>query len=324
LAGFVKKQITEMKPGDKIDSIFSVHYKKSISEYKYGSMFEFRAADRSGQINVKFWGGEDPAEVLKIFETVGRDVIVQVRGTVGEYKGSMELAVNPSEGGMVKALGEGEYDIRELIATIDNIPELMDRLMKAVYSVKDPHYSNLLGKLFEDRKFSDDFSKCPASIMLHSAQIGGLVYHTLNVLDHCLVAWEHYREMDRDLLTAGAILHDIGKVRSFRVTTNINQTEEGILLGHLVIGMEMVRSKISEIPDFPADKQNKLLHIILSHHGRKEWGSPVEPATPEAQTVHLADDFDAKLSYITMRREEATTDDNFIWDQRFKRHIYLG
>jgi len=324
LASFAKKAIIDMKPGDKVDSVFSVHYKKSISEYKYGSMFEFRVADRTGQITVKFWGGEDPAEVLKVFETVSRDVIVQIRGTVGEYRGAMELAVNPNEGGMVKVLSEGEYDIKELMGTVDDIPGLVAKLREAVAGVKDPHYSAVLKKFFDDQKFMEEFSKCPASIMLHSAEIGGLVYHTLNVLDHCMVAWEHYQKMDRDLLITGALLHDIGKVRSFRVTTNINQTEEGIFLGHLVIGMNIVKSKIDEIEGFPVEKENKLLHIILSHHGRKDWGSPVEPAIPEAQTVHTADDFDAKLSYMIFKREEATTDDSFIWDHRFKRHIYMG
>lgn len=324
MATYAKKTITDMKPGDRVESVFSVHYKKAISEYKYGSMFEFRVADRTGQITVKYWGGSDPAEVMKVFETVGRDVVVQIRGTIGEYRGAMELAVNPNEGGLVKALPEGEYDIKELIGTVDDIPGLIARLKQAIADVKDPHYSAVLGKVFDDQKFMEEFSKCPASIMLHSAEIGGLIYHTLNVLDHCVAAWQHYQTMDRDLLTAGALLHDVGKVRSFRVTTNINQTEEGILLGHLVIGMELVKAKMAEIPDFPIDKENKLLHIILSHHGRKEWGSPVEPAIPEAQTVHIADDFDAKLSYMMMKREEATTDDSFIWDHRYKRHIYLG
>ena len=320
---YAKKVITDMKPGDKVDSVFSVHYKKSISEYKYGSMFEFRVADRTGQITVKYWGGEDKTEVEKIFETISRDTIVQIRGTIGEYRGAMELAVNPNEGGMVKLLSEGEYDIKELIGTIEDIPGLVARLKEAIASVKDPHYSAVLGKIF-DEKFIEEFSKCPASIMLHSAEIGGLVYHTLNVLDHCNTAWGHYKKMDKDLLTTGAILHDVGKVRSFRVTTNINQTEEGVFLGHLVIGMNVVKSKIDEIPDFPVEKQNKLLHIILSHHGRKDWGSPVEPAILEAQTVHIADDFDAKLSYMMSKIEDATTDDSFIWDHRFKRHIYMG
>ena len=324
MASFVKKTITDMKPGDKVEAIFSVHYRKSIAEYRYGSMFEFRVADRTGQITVKYWGGSDPAEVLKVFETINRDAVVQIRGSISEYKGAIELAVNPNEGGMVKALSDGEYDIKDLMRTVDDVPGLVAKLKDAIAGVKDPEYSAVLRKFFDDPMFLEEFSKCPASIMLHSAEIGGLVYHTLNVLDHCMVAWEHYKEMDRDLLITGALLHDVGKIRSFRVTTNINQTEEGIFLGHLVIGMNMVKSKIAEFPGFPVDKENKLLHIILSHHGRKDWGSPVEPAIPEAQTVHAADDFDAKLAYIISKREEATSDDAFIWDSRFKRHIYMG
>jgi 3'-5' exoribonuclease len=130
--------------------------------------------------------------------------------------------------------------------------------------------------------------------------------------------------MDRDLLLTGALLHDVGKVEAFKVTTNIDQTEAGKFLGHLVIGMNFVKLKIDEIEGFPEEKKNMILHIILSHHGRKDWGSPVEPAIPEALTVHFADDFDAKLDYMLIKREEASTDDNWIWDSRFKRHIYVG
>lgn len=324
MAEYQKKYIAEMKAGDKVDSVFSVHYKKYPSDYRNGVMFEFRVADRTGQMTVKFWGGEDAEEVAKMHSSICRDSVVRIRGTVSEYRGQMEIAINPADGEGFSPLSEGEFDLTDLIERRKDIEGLVSRMRELMGSIEDPDYSSLLARIFGDEAFMRRFSECPASIMLHSSEIGGLIHHTMNVADHCLIAWKQYGEMDRDLLLAGALLHDIGKVESFRVTTNINQTEEGIFLGHLIVGMTRVQKAIDMIDGFPKEKRNKLLHIMLSHHGRKEWGSPVEPMIPEALTIHYADDFDAKLEYMLIKRDEATTDDNWIWDTRFKRHIYLG
>lgn len=320
---YVKKSIAEMKTGDKIDSVFSIHYKKPVSDYRHGKMFEFRAADRTGQITVKYWGGENAADISKIYDSFSRDQVVRIRGSVNEYRDKKELAINPAEGGEVRLMADGEYDMSDLIDSRDNIPELIEKFKGFIDEVKDPHLSSLLDKAFGNDEFMERFSQCPASITLHSNQVGGLIHHTVNMVEYCLLAWKQHPEMNRDILIAGALLHDIGKVESFRVTTNINQTEEGIFLGHLIIGMNLVQPLIDEIEAFPEDLRNKIIHILLSHHGKKEWGSPVEPSIPEAQAVHFADNFDAKLEYILVRRAEAATDDQWIWDYRFKRHIYL-
>jgi 3'-5' exoribonuclease len=323
MSEYTRKTIAEMKKGDRIEGIFSVHYTKPITIYKFGTMFEFRLADRTGQMTAKYWGGDDQTEVMRVYDTIGEDAVVRVRGTVIEYKGQLELAINPKDGEGIRVLKDGEYDIRELIPTREDIPQLKARLKERIDSVTEPNLSRLLHNVF-DKEFMEEFSRCPASIMLHSNELGGLLYHTLNVADHCMLAWEHYKEMDRDLLLAGALLHDVGKVEAFKVTTNIDQTEAGKFLGHLVLGMDLVKAKIRELGDFPDELENKVLHIILSHHGRKDWGSPVEPAIPEALTVHYADDFDAKLDYMLIKRKEASTDDSWIWDSKFRRLLYVG
>ncbi|MEM2839214.1 MAG: HD domain-containing protein [Thermoplasmata archaeon] len=324
MQGYSRKKIAEMKKGDRIEGVFSVHYTKPITVYKFGTMFEFRLADNTGQMTAKYWGGEDQAEVMRAYDSIGEDAVVKVRGTVSEYKNQMELAINPKDGEGIQVLKDGEYDIRELIPTREDIPRLRALLRERMGSVKDPKLSELLHKVFDDESFMEEFSRCPASIMLHSNELGGLIYHTLNVAEHCMLAWEHYKEMDRDLLLSGALLHDVGKVEAFKVTTNIDQTEAGKFLGHLVIGMDFVKNKIREIEGFPEELENKVLHIILSHHGKRDWGSPVEPAIPEALTVHYADDFDAKLDYMLIKRKEASTDDSWIWDSKFRRLLYVG
>ena len=318
-----KQMIGGLKAGDKVESYFSVAYKKPVVEYKYGHMFEFRAADRSGQITVKYWGGEDRSRVEKLQESLDRGSVVEISGEVGEYRSQLEISVSEKSGGTLRIVRPGEYDVSTLVMTVDGIPEMKSRLLELVSTIEEPHLVALLKQFFADEAFMEQFSTCPASIQLHSAAIGGLIHHTLNVTDVCLTILQLRRGLDRDLVIAGALLHDIGKTRSYVVTTNINHSLEGNLIGHILVGDELLVQRLREIDSFPEDLALKLRHVIASHHGRKEWGSPVEPMMPEALLVHMADDLDAKLDYMSLKREEAVTEDDWTWDKRLSRLIYL-
>jgi 3'-5' exoribonuclease len=318
-----KQLIAELKPGDRVDSYFSVGYKKPVSEYKYGSMFEFRAADRSGQITVKYWGGQNKDLVAKIHDSFEREDIVHLTGEVADYKGVAEISVSEKNGGSIARLGPQGYDINELIKSYENIPEMKGKLVDLKNSVKEPNLRKLLDAFFDDSESMEGFASAPASIQLHSAAIGGLLHHTLNVADLCMKIAEQHPDLDRDLVLTGALLHDIGKVPSFKVTSNITQTHDGNLLGHIILGDQELSARIAAIEGFPAELASKLRHILLSHHGRKDWGSPVEPMLPEALAVHEADDLDAKLDYMIAKRTDAVTEDDWIWDSRLGRLIYL-
>jgi 3'-5' exoribonuclease len=318
-----KQLITELKPGDRVDSYFSVGYKKPVSEYKYGSMFEFRVADRSGQITVKYWGGQNKDLVAKIHDSFEREDIVHLTGEVADYKGVAEISVSEKNGGSIAKLGQQEYDINELIKSYENIPEMKGKLIDLKNSVKETNLRKLLDGFFDDNEFMEGFAAAPASIQLHSAAIGGLLHHTLNVADLCMKIAEQHPDLDRDLVLTGALLHDIGKVPSFKVTSNITQTPNGNLLGHIILGDQELSARIADIDGFPAELASKVRHILLSHHGRKDWGSPVEPMLPEALAVHEADDLDAKLDYMIAKRADAVTEDDWIWDSRLGRLIYL-
>ncbi len=322
--GMASKQlINGLKPGEKVDSYFSVNYKKPVTDYKYGAMFEFRVADRSGQVTVKYWGGQDKAAVERIQDSFDRDDILRIVGEAAEYRGQVEISVSEKNGGHIKKLAEGEYDLGDLIKSFENIDEMKLRLSGLVGSVEDLDLKRLLDAFFSDAEFLRAFSEAPASIQLHSAAVGGLLHHTLNVADLAVKACELHPELDRDLVLAGALLHDIGKVRSFKVTSNISQTEEGNLLGHITLGDQELVRRMSALDGLPALTASKMRHILLAHHGRKEWGSPVDPMFPEALLVHEADDLDAKLDNMITKREEAVTEDDWIWDQRHGRLIYL-
>ncbi len=318
-----KQLISGLKPGEKVDSYFSVNYKKPVTDYKYGAMFEFRVADKSGQITVKYWGGQDRGAVERVQMSFDREEVVRVVGEAAEFRGQVEISVSEKNGGHVNKLEEGDYDLRELIRSYENIDQMVARLRGLTEGVKDMPLRGLLDSFFSDPEFMKAFSEAPASIQLHSAAVGGLLHHTLNVADLALRACDLHPELDRDLVLAGALLHDIGKVQSFRVTSNISQTEEGNLLGHITLGDQELVRRMSRLEGFPTLTASKMRHILLSHHGKKEWGSPVDPMFPEALLVHEADDLDAKLDNMITKREEALTEDDWIWDPRHGRLIYL-
>jgi 3'-5' exoribonuclease len=318
-----KQLVSELKPGEKVDSYFSVGYKKPVTEYKYGWMFEFRVADRSGQITAKYWGGPDKNYVLKVHDSFERDDVVQLHGEVADYRGVAEISVSEKNGGSIGTLEPGGYDVSDLIRSMENIPDMRRRLAELKNSVEEPYLRALLDCFFDDDAYMEGFASAPASIQLHSAAIGGLLHHTLNVAEFCLKIVELHQELDRDLVLTGALLHDIGKVPSFKVTSNITQTLDGNLLGHIILGDQELSERIGRIDGFPQELASKLRHILLSHHGRKDWGSPVEPMLPEALAVHESDDLDAKLDYMIAKRADAITEDDWIWDARLARLIYL-
>jgi 3'-5' exoribonuclease len=318
-----KQMINELKPGDRVESYFSVNYKKPVTEYKYGFMFEFRVADKSGQMTVKYWGGQARESIQKLHDSFEREDVVQISGEAQEYRDQIEISVSEKNGGTMAKLPKEGYDATQLVKAYDNIPEMRTQILELVETVRDPHLGKLLRSFFMDEEFARSFSESPASITLHSAAVGGLLRHTLNVAELCLKVKEIHPELDRDLLLAGALLHDIGKVQSFRISSNISQTEKGNLIGHITIGDHELVDHISMIDGFPDSVASKLRHILLSHHGKKEWGSPVEPMFPEALAVHEADDLDAKLDNMITKREDAVTEDDWIWDPRHGRLIFL-
>ena len=318
-----KQMVGSIKSGDRVDSYFSVSYKKPVTSYKHGHMFEFRAADRSGRITVKYWGGEDREAVVRLQESIEPGSVVSIVGEASEYRRRIEVSVSERDGGSVSMLSPGDYDLSYLVKTRGDVPEMTERLRAFVGLVENPDLRRLLDSFLEDESFMEAFCRSPASIQMHSAEVGGLLHHTLNVTEMCHKVLEMHEGMDRDLVIAGALLHDIGKVRNFIVSTNIDHTAEGSLVGHMAIGDEELLKHVNALPGFPDGLTMKLRHIIASHHGKGEWGSPVEPMIPEAVLVHQADDLDAKVDYIIERKESAETDDDWLWDGRLNRRIYL-
>jgi 3'-5' exoribonuclease len=204
--------------------------------------------------------------------------------------------------------------------------EAKERLLQWAARVQNPDLRLLLHTFFGDRELLDRFVECPGSKSLHHAHIGGLADHTLGVLVLLQAACDVHSNLDRDLLIAGGLLHDIGKIEELHVPgVIIRYTDIGRLVGHVVLTDRMVNERLSQLPDFPQELAARLTHLLLSHHGQREYGAPVLPMTPEACALHYADTLDAHVQYF--REIVAAAPPGSTWSDYqdlFQRYIYLG
>jgi 3'-5' exoribonuclease len=319
----MKAMVSGLKAGERVDSHFAVKYKKAPKEYKYGWMFEIRISDASGEMSAKYWGGPEKDVALALFDSFTSGDVVRISGEVREFGPGTEISVSPRGGGSITKMAQGEYELADLVGKSPVDAEAMKGELQAlVGSVQEPNLRAVLDKFFGDGGISEVFSAAPASMQMHSNYSGGLLEHSVKVARICDAMAAQYPDVDRNLLVAGALLHDIGKVRELEIGTSIEVTGEGMFRGHVVIGDQMVGEAVAGVPAFPMELALKLSHMMLSHHGHKEWGSPKEPQTAEALLLHLADMADSQVFQFLRARAEARTDDDWAWDRRLG-HIYL-
>ncbi len=325
-----RKNIKDLREGDFVDEQYSVKLKKPPQTYKNkaGRWFEIRVADSTGEIGVKFWGTESD-DVEAVYSSFDRGDIVRVVGNVTSYRGALSINVDTRSGGSIKK--ENIYDIRDFISTaadVEWLGEDEERMKKdferMVKSVREPNLRRLLDSFFGDEGFMKEFADAPASMKRHSAFVHGLMHHTLNVSKICETLASSYPALDRDLMITGALLHDIGKMKEFKMGTNIDMTVDGELLGHVFMGAEIVDSRCMELDGFPELLRQKIVHIILTHHGpvANGWGSSKDPALPEAEAVFLADHTDSQVFQYLKLKHEANTDDDWFYVPNFG-HIFL-
>ncbi len=316
------EQSTIKSLGDRepVEGFFVVEYKHDIKDYKKGYRFMFGVSDNSGEVMVNYWGGSDGGEVEEVWGEFSKGDIVHLKGESVIYNEKLQINLNPP-GHSVRKAREGEFDPSMFIdVTSRDIGEMEKKFFSLVDSVMDPLMKGLLVEIFKDEKTWNTFKNAPAAKQFHHAYIGGLLEHTLGVAEFVETACRIQPSLERDLAITGALLHDVGKIREMRTTSTIEYTPIGMLEGHVVIGYEMVKKYIG---DFPETLATKLLHIILSHHGEKENGSPQEPMFPEAATVFLADMFDSFIVQFIKEKEGADTDDFKIFSRMLDRRIFL-
>ncbi|MCX8147314.1 MAG: HD domain-containing protein [Candidatus Woesearchaeota archaeon] len=317
--------INELKDGQFIDDIFVVKIKKTMSRYRDGYYFNLLLSDNSGKtIDYTYWGPNDEAKVKLIYNSIKNDSIVHVQGKVSIYKNKLRITTN--EPNIIEVLKEGQYREEDFIKPARrDIEEMYNALKKTIDCVENKDIKTLLNNIFYDKEIENKFKRHPGSIEIHHNWIGGLLQHTLEVLDYCMLSKKHFPGLDSDLLIAGSLLHDIGKIEELEMTTRIKGTEKGQLIGHLPIGMMFVSKKIDEINGFDNDLKNKILHMIVSHHGKLEYGAPKEPMFPEALAVYYADEISAKMAEITefIKNSKDDTEDSFMYSKRNGKNIFL-
>jgi 3'-5' exoribonuclease len=278
--------VSDLTPDTIVTSFFLVCEKELRSTRDGKPFLRLELGDRSGTIEARLW---DNAEGLAaLFD---RDDIIKVQARVENYKNCLQLAVEK-----FRRAEPAEVDLSDYFPhTAEDIEQLYGRLREHVAAIKNPWLSRLVSGVVEDPAISPRLKRAPAAKMMHHAFLGGLLEHIVSLCGLCRLAAQHYGELDLDLLLTGAILHDIGKLDELCYERAIHYTNDGQLLGHIILGLEQVTGRMNAIEGFPADYKTLVKHLLISHHGQYEFGSPKLPMFREALVLHYLDDLDSKM-----------------------------
>jgi 3'-5' exoribonuclease len=266
---------------------------KSVRNKKDGAPYlALTLADSSGQIECRMWDAGEAGEFAQ-------GDVVKIRGQVSRYKDQLQITAD-----RLRKAAAGEYSVADFVpATERDVDEMWEELEEWVSTMEDADFARLARTFLDDADIRAALREAPAAKALHHAWIGGLLEHILSLMGVADAVVRKYPGANRDLLLTGVLLHDIGKLKELRWGTGFEYTLPGQLLGHITMGVRMVEEKIAVLGDFPEEKRVLVEHMILSHHGRYEFGSPKLPMIPEAILLHYLDDMDAKMQ--TMQVEFA-------------------
>ncbi len=286
------RYINELREGESVVGHYLCKTKQTLKSRAGKSYFSLKLQDKTGTIDAKVW---DLNNEIKSFE---ENDFIKIDGTVLIYNNEPQLNVR-----RIRKSMDGEYDPMDYIpSTEKNIDVMLKELLGYIDTIQDQYIKALLQEIFlKDETVKKCFRTHSAARTMHHSYLGGLVEHTLSVTQICDFMAGRYKNVNRDLLVATAMLHDVAKVRELSQFPTNDYTDEGQLLGHIVIGAEMIHEAASKIDGFPKTLENLMKHSILAHHGEYEYGSPELPKTIEAFILHCADNMDAK----TKAMEEA-------------------
>lgn len=279
------------------DSIYLVLSKQQRTTRTAKPYLSLILGDNSGQIEARVWDLTDH----RIAQDFNKGDAVKIRGCASRFENVLQLKIE-----QLKKLGNGEYDRTDLLpATTYDIDELWATLEQSVAAFTDPDLQRLVTTILADPKIREAFREAPAAKQLHHAFLGGLLEHVVSLLGLAEKVVPHYPILMKDLVLTGVILHDIGKIHELAWTTGFEYTLEGTLLGHIQIGAGMIEQTIDSLPNFPPRLKTLVLHTILSHHGKLEFGSPKLPMIPEALMLNFLDDMDAKMQTLANEFQKA-------------------
>jgi len=310
--------IETLQEGDRIDDLFLVKSAR-LSETRAGKPYlVLTVMDRSGELSGPVW---DHAEQFQQLCQPGE--FIRLRGSVQSYRDKPQLKVEE-----VLPIAREEADLADFLpSTIHNRDGMAADLQEIVRTVSNPFLKKLLNRFFKKGEIWERFQQAPAAKGIHHAYVGGLLEHSLSMARVAEMLAAHYEGVDRSLLIAGALLHDLGKIEELYMENGlIDYTARGRLKGHLVIGSEMVGRVASQIADFPEELLERLQHLILSHHGRHEYGSPTVPMTVEAFLLNYIDELDSKMNVLEQLRRKLNSEEMSWSDYQrsLERYLYLN
>jgi 3'-5' exoribonuclease len=282
--------LKDYREGEKFVGTYLCKQKQILKTKAGKTYYSLILQDKTGTADAKIW---ELNNGINNFEAMN---YIHCEGMVTSFQGNLQMNIS-----RIRVSEEGEYDPADYVpCTNKDIKEMYSGIMKYVASVQNPYLRKILEIYFvEDSEFIAAFKKHSAAKSVHHGFMGGLLEHTLSVTDMCQYFSEHYPMLHRDLLITAALFHDMGKIQEISDFPQNDYTDDGQMLGHIYIGARAVENAADAVSGFPVKLKNELVHCILSHHGKLEFGSPKVPAIMEAMALHLADNADAKLQTLT-------------------------
>ena len=308
--------VKDIKPGDKVRTTFLVAEKNLAVSQKGKPYLSIRLRDRSGDVEGRVW-----EDALAINERFAKGELIEVHARAVSFRDELQLSIFDCIPAEDRDLNPADY----APASRFDIEEMFSELEKIMETIATRPLRDLLKEFFSDRDIARGFKYAPAAKGFHHAYVGGLLEHTLSVVRLLDLMSDHYEGVDRDLLIAGGVLHDIGKIAELSSSPVIDYTDEGRLVGHIVLGVEMTDRFMRNIEGFPKQLALELRHILLSHHGVLEFGSPKRPKTLEALMINFVDDLDAKMNAFQQHMGEAADDTPWTsYHRLLDRYLYMG
>lgn len=287
--------VSELQPNQVINACFVVQL-KDVRQKRSGEPYlSLILGDRTGDLDAKMW--DNVAEVLESFE---KDDFLRVKGLVQVHQNRLQLTLHK-----LTKLAENEVDFTDYFPSSRRpADEMMAELSRLVAGIRNEPLRNVLEAILADPEISSKLRVAPAAKVIHHAYLGGLLEHILSVAQLGIVMAAHYPHIDVDLMIAGAMLHDIGKIQELTYQRSFGYSTEGQMLGHIVQSIQIFDEKRRQVPDFPAKLRTLIEHMILSHHGELEYGSPKLPLFPEALLLHHLDNLDSKMEAMRAHVEK--------------------
>jgi 3'-5' exoribonuclease len=317
-----RRFVQQLSDGETVEEVYLVTDKQLRANRNGNLYLQLELRDRSGAISARMWNAGE-----HLFRSFDAGDFLLVKGKVQLFQGALQMILSHLERTEAEKVDMGDF----LPHTEQDVSKLFERLRGLLMRVGNPHLRALVECFLMDDAFVRQFCQAPAGVRNHHAYIGGLLEHVVTLLDAADRVLPLYPDLDRDLLLLGVFLHDIGKVRELSYHKVFAYTDEGQLIGHLVIGVEMLNEKAALVPDltgepFPAELLLRLKHMILSHHGSYEFGSPKLPMTPEAIALHCLDNLDAKVHTFTrdVREDRNQASAWTPFNQSLQRRLFKG